>query len=121
MSERTDAPVLLPQPRQASFSGRRVAAAAPRIARDPALPEQGYRIRIGVDGIAIDAADDAGEYYANGTLAQLTATDDGSVPEGEIADWPDLALRGVMLDIARDKVPALHYLTTNVVPMLAKL
>ncbi|MHB8467799.1 MAG: family 20 glycosylhydrolase, partial [Acidimicrobiales bacterium] len=39
------------------------------------------------------------------TLEQLAG--DGRLPGGLIEDWPDIATRGVMLDISRDKVPTL--------------
>ncbi len=32
---------------------------------------------------------------------------DGRVPVGTVRDWPDLAERGVMLDVSRDKVPTM--------------
>jgi hypothetical protein len=70
------------------------------------LPAQAYRLRIDADGARIDAADDAGEFYARQTLAQLTDLD-GSAPESDIEDWPDIAVRGVMLDVSRDKVPTM--------------
>ena len=57
----------------------------------------------------IDAADDAGEFYARQTLAQLTDAV-GNAPECEIEDWPDIAVRGVMLDVSRDKVPTMETL-----------
>jgi hypothetical protein len=79
-----------------------------RITIDDTLPDQGYRLRIGADGVDIDAADDAGAFYAGCTLDQLRTTFDGSFPVGTIEDWPDLFTRGVMLDVSRDKVPTLE-------------
>ncbi len=38
------------------------------------------------------------------TLAQLARLHDGLLPVGEIRDWPDLPIRAVMLDIARDNL-----------------
>ncbi len=72
--------------------------------RDPSLPPQGYRLSIAVDGsITLTAADDAGAFYGRATLSQLG---DGP-PEGVIEDWPDIPVRGVMLDVSRDKVPTI--------------
>ena len=80
----------------------------PAVTRDEALPAQGYRLRISEDGVTLDAADDAGEFYGHQTLTQLRrVTAEGTVPEGEIEDWPDLPVRAVMLDVSRDKVPEL--------------
>lgn len=101
-------PILIPRPRSAAFTGAAVAAADPREARDPSLPPQGYRLTIAADGVRVDAADDAGAFYARATLDQLAAVSEpGRLPEGEIVDWPDLAVRGVMLDVSRDKVPTM--------------
>jgi hexosaminidase len=98
---------LLPRPRRADFGLQTVPATPLRPAREPSLPPQGYRLRIGSEGVAIDAADAAGEFYARSTLAQLARLHGGSLPVGTVEDWPDLAARGVMLDISRDKVPTL--------------
>lgn len=68
---------------------------------------QGYRIRIDEDEIALDCQDAAGAYYAVCTLIQLLSRVPVQYPvlQGmEIVDWPDFLVRGVMLDISRDKV-----------------
>lgn len=71
------------------------------------LPPQGYRLTIDDAGSArIDAADDAGRFYAEQTLAQVGPSARATV----IEDWPDLAIRGVMLDVSRDKVPTMETL-----------
>jgi hypothetical protein len=107
---------LLPTPRKVSLapaaSGGRPAIedAAPKARINPGtLPPQGYRITLAQDGgVAIDAADDAGAFYARQTLAQLRRQfRDAPLPHGEIEDWPDFPVRGVMLDISRDKVPTM--------------
>jgi hypothetical protein len=98
---------LLPRPRRADFDPRgKSAAGAPQTHRDPTLPAQGYRIRLTEDAITIDAGDAAGEFYAEATLTQLRRLQD-PMPTGVIEDWPDLATRGVMLDVSRDKVPTM--------------
>ena len=71
------------------------------------LPAEGYALAITADGITLDAADAAGAFYGRATLAQLARLHDGRVPVGTVRDWPDLAQRGVMLDISRDKVPTM--------------
>ncbi len=98
---------LLPVPRRASLGRKRHPVAGVVTARAHDLPAQGYRLRVTGDGDAIiEAADTAGEFYARQTLNQL-AEPDGTVGECEITDWPDLAVRGVMLDVSRDKVPTM--------------
>ena len=68
------------------------------------LPPQGYRLRGGV----IEAADAAGKFYAEMTLRQIHRQ--GGSVVGEIEDWPEFPVRGVMLDISRDKVPTMETL-----------
>jgi len=83
--------------------------APPTEARDRSLRAEGYRLEVGDEGIRITAADDAGARHARATLAQLrrtgSTTGDGTLPACRILDWPDFAVRGVMLDVARDRVP----------------
>ena len=98
---------LLPCPRRAELGAQTVPAGPVRTARTPSLPAQGYRLSIAPDGISLDASDDAGEWYGRATLAQLTRVHGGRLPVGVVEDWPDLAVRGVMLDVSRDKVPTL--------------
>lgn len=104
-------PLLLPRPRRLDLDrrARTTVVGAPSHRLDPSLPAQGYRLRIDPAGaVEVAAADAAGRFYAETTLAQLQAdADDGSVPVGEVEDWPDLAVRAVMLDVSRTKVPTL--------------
>ena len=81
---------------------------------DPSLPPQGYRLDISGDRVRAWSSDAAGASYARATLAQLARLHDGRLPVGSVEDWPDLAVRGVMLDISRDKVPTMATLETLV-------
>ncbi len=105
------APPLLPQPRALDLDRRsRVRVSEPdRRTEAPRLPAQGYRLTIpGDGGVRVEAADDAGWFYALQTLGQLRRlSPDGAVPCGVIEDWPDLPVRGVMLDVSRCKVPTM--------------
>ena len=98
---------LLPRPRVVEEGGRTVADTEPVVRAGASLPAQGYDLSIAADGVRIDAADDAGAFYARATLDQLRRLHAGSLPVCRIRDWPDVAVRGVMLDIARDKVPTM--------------
>lgn len=81
------------------------------VTADPSLPPEGYRIEIGADGaVHVAAADESGSFYAAATLAQLERVCGGRLPVGTVEDWPDVALRGVMLDVSRCKVPTLETL-----------
>jgi hypothetical protein len=103
---------LLPVPRSLRLDGPPVAAGEPVGSFDPSLPAEGYRLTIEPGGVRVVAADEAGAFYARATLAQLrTLSADGTVPSGTVEDWPDLAVRAVMLDISRDKVPKLETLS----------
>jgi len=98
---------LLPQPRSFTSGEGRVPASDPMVRRDPTLPTEGYSLDIGPDGVQLAAADAAGEFYGRATLAQLVRAGNDDLPVSSIRDWPDLAVRGVMLDISRDKVATL--------------
>jgi hexosaminidase len=99
---------LLPVPREVDLGEETVTRSEPRVTVGAAgLPRDGYALSITADGIALEAADAAGEFYGRATLTQLTRVHDGRVPVGAVRDWPDLAERGVMLDVSRDKVPTM--------------
>lgn len=70
-------------------------------------PAQGYRLEIGPLGVSVVAGDPPGHFYGVGTLCQLLATQGPNLPTLVIDDSPELGVRGVMLDISRDKVPTL--------------
>lgn len=102
------APLLLPRPRRTDFDPRlRATFGEPLVSTGAALAPQGYRITVSSQGAPrIDAADEAGAFYGRTTLEQLRG-EDGRVPVGTVEDWPDLATRGVMLDVSRCRVPTL--------------
>ncbi len=81
---------------------------------DPAaVPHaQGYRLTVRPEGIRLEAADEAGAFYALQTLRQLAAwqADRQRLPCVCVEDWPDFPARGAMLDISRDKVPTMSTL-----------
>ena len=76
---------------------------------DPGLESEGYRLVAGEAGVTIDHGDDAGAAHALRTLEQWVrvhaARNAEELPGLAVHDWPDLAERGVMLDISRDRVP----------------
>jgi hypothetical protein len=67
---------------------------------------EAYRLRVAPDGVLAVGQGPGGLLYAVETLAQL-ADGRGRLPACEIEDAPDLALRGLMLDVSRGKVPTL--------------
>ena len=115
------APILLPRPRSVEWTGERVPLREPTVQTDSSLPPQGYRLSVSPDAVDVYAADEPGAFYARATLDQLSnAALDATLPEGAITDWPDIAIRGVMLDVSRDKVPTMPTLTA-LVDRLAQL
>jgi hypothetical protein len=63
------------------------------------LNEQGYSITIGKDGVLILSPSPAGIFHGVQTFAQLI--DDKSLPMGTIKDQPDIPIRMLMIDAAR--------------------
>ncbi len=71
---------------------------------------QGYRLSVTPEGASAVAATAAGACYANCTFDQLRKQFPTQMPCVEIEDWPDFPVRGVMLDVSRDKVPTMETL-----------
>jgi len=76
-----------------------------RLEARPGAAPQSYKLRIRPGGIRLLAADEAGFRYGAMTLGQLLASGCRAVQTMDIEDGPDFPVRGVMLDISRDKVP----------------
>lgn len=70
-------------------------------------PKSGYALSINETGINISAKDEPSAYQALATLRQIQIQHPKSIPCLEIEDWPDLTIRGFMLDISRCRVPTL--------------
>ena len=81
---------------------------------------EGYRLQVRPEGVRIGAATAAGWFYGAITLRQLLRRHGPRLPALEIEDHPDVRIRGVMLDISRDKVPTLQTLF-DLVDWLAEL
>lgn len=76
---------------------------------------QGYELVIAPEGITITASDEAGALYGICTLIQVLEHCVLRAPHPglgalRISDWPDFPVRGVMLDVSRDKVPTMDTL-----------
>ena len=68
---------------------------------DPAIPPEGYRLRIAPGGARLTASGQAGHFYGAVTLLTLTVTNGGTLPCGDIEDAPRFEWRGLHLDCAR--------------------
>ena len=101
--------IFLPRPRQLQANYGTCPNSQPRIVIDPhcGLPAQGYRLRLTPTGPEITATDKAGAFYAQATLTQIGRQCRSELPDGVIEDWPDFPVRGLMLDVSRDKVPTM--------------
>ena len=69
------------------------------------LPVQGYRLDINPSGITVEYSSLQGLYYSIVSLKILKQNYRNAIPCVFIEDAPDLPVRGLMLDISRDKVP----------------
>ncbi|MGI9604215.1 MAG: glycoside hydrolase family 20 zincin-like fold domain-containing protein [Acidimicrobiales bacterium] len=96
--------ILFPRPRHIEWGDGFVAAdTAISEEVDPTLPAEGYRLTVDDGGIELRHADDNGRRYGHQTLGQLT--EEAGVRRAHVVDHPDVAVRGHMLDISRDRVP----------------
>jgi len=84
------------------------------------LPVQGYRMDIKPAKIIIEYSNRQGLYYAIVSLKVLKQNYTGIIPCVYIEDSPDLAVRGLMLDISRGKVPTKETLM-DILALLADL
>ncbi len=103
--------LLLPLPRTLERKNGNCAQTKPIVSIDPSLAKpQGYRLSITPQDIRIRGHDPAGAFYGEQTFKQLSRQFGKNVPCMEIEDWPDFPVRGVVLDISRDKVPTMQTL-----------
>ena len=81
------------------------------LSADKSIPKEGYRLRVGSDGISVIAADPAGVFYGVQTLYQLMPKEiigktkvssvSWTIPAVTIEDRPRFGWRGLMLDVSR--------------------
>lgn len=96
---------VVPRPREVVTFDASIRCTAPvELVHDPSLRPQGYELRIEPDRAVLAHADDAGRRYGEQTVAQLR-DEQGTFPAVHVRDWPDIAVRGAMLDVSRDRVP----------------
>lgn len=73
--------------------------------KDKDLGKEGYTVKI-TDRVLVSAPEAVGVYWATRTLLQMAdASEQQQLPQGEIRDFPDYALRGFMLDCGRKFIP----------------
>ncbi|QHI70392.1 family 20 glycosylhydrolase [Tichowtungia aerotolerans] len=75
--------------------------------KDDGLAPEEYRLVVSQNGMVVSAADEKGIAWAGVTLEQLLGSlrSGDSLPEMTLADRPDQAYRGIMIDVARQPHP----------------
>jgi len=81
-----------------------------RCLKQAGLPKEGYLLNVSPGKVEAFYSHPQGLFYALKTLEQLRRANPGGLPCLEIEDFPAMPIRGVMLDISRDKVPSLKTL-----------
>lgn len=84
------------------------------------FPQEGYRLSVTQDGIKVECGTAAGAYYALLSLRQIFAQTNSQIPCLQITDEPLLAVRGILLDIGRNKIPKMETLFA-VIDTLSKM
>jgi len=69
------------------------------------LAEQGYILDVKPESVTVEYSSQQGLYYSVVSLKVLKQNYNGVIPCVYIQDSPNLLVRGLMLDISRDKVP----------------
>ncbi len=107
--------VPVPATLESELAGYTIGADSPQgvnahVDTGPFKGEQSYRLSISPDDLTLIAGDQQGLYYGFMTLRQLIRQADkaGRIPCVHIEDWPEFPVRGVMLDISRDRVPTME-------------
>ncbi|MCA9298502.1 MAG: family 20 glycosylhydrolase, partial [Phycisphaerales bacterium] len=80
----------------------------PVTVRDGAMPPEAYELAFTRDGLEVTCGDLSGRRHALTTAAHLLALDD--IPFVHVEDAPAFAVRGVMLDVSRDRIPTMEEL-----------
>lgn len=68
---------------------------------------EAYRLTLDGAGVGIEASSSLGAAQGLRTLAQLIKASGTSLPAQVIEDSPAFAVRGVMLDVSRDRIPTM--------------
>ena len=110
---------LFPEPRELREGGPGAPADAPvREGRDASLPAEGFALTIDASGVRLEHADASGLRYGRAVVRQLRDQSGETLPGLSLRDAPDFPVRGVMLDVSRDRVPTRETLS-RLVELLA--
>ena len=77
-----------------------------QIKKDAKANAESYSIAVTPNGVTVTAPTEQGLYWATRTLLQMSElSEDLSLPVGRIADQPEFAIRGFMIDCGRKYIP----------------
>ena len=82
--------------------------------KDSEIPEEGYQLQVGDQGIRLEASGEAGLFYGIQTLVQM-AEKDGTIRKCKMNDYPSFRYRGLHLDVSR------HFMSTDYIKELLDL
>lgn len=102
-------PLLHPPPRRVAWGRAEAPVADVAEVTGPGFGAEGYRLRADSGRVTIESSTPAGRARARATLGQLTG-EGAVVPDVDIEDAPAFPVRGLLVDISRDKVPTLDTL-----------
>lgn len=98
--------LLVPRPQRLHPTGMAAPADAPvEVRQSGGIRSEGFRLEINPDGITLQHGDENGRRYGLTTLDQIREQAGSQLPGLTVDDWPDFPVRGLMLDISRDRVP----------------
>jgi hypothetical protein len=114
--------LLLPRPRRlvAGAGDGAPRGAAAEIRPDAALGRDAFTLEIGGGAVRIRHGAGGARRYAEETLRQIRQQSGAVLPALRIDDAPDFPVRGLMLDISRDRVPTRETLA-RLVELMARL
>jgi hexosaminidase len=114
--------LLLPRPRRlVAGSGEGApSGAAPELRRDLALGRDAFVLEIGGGAVTIRHGAGGARRYAEEALRQIRRQSGAVLPPLRIEDSPDFPVRGLMLDVSRDRVPTRETLA-GLVERMARL
>jgi len=114
--------LLLPRPRRLVAGTREGAprGAAAEIRPDATLGRDAFALEIGGGAVRIRHGAGGARRYAEEALRQIRQQSGAALPALRIDDAPDFPVRGLMLDVSRDRVPTRETLA-RLVELMARL
>ena len=80
----------------------------------PLMEKEEYKLTVAAEGVTVESACEEGLFRAATSLHQMVKRGKGQLPLCEIADKPEIARRGYMLDISRGRMPKVETIKTMI-------